>query len=83
MPIDERQLEVDAIMDILEDAIRYDINATIPSISKREHKLWIAQNPAPGENRSMIGNTDFKPPEWSTKPIKLIRPKSKIRQRRK
>jgi len=77
MPIDERQLEVDAIMDTLPNSIRYDKTAIISGVTKREHKLWIARNPAPGENRSLIGNTDFKPPEWGGKPIKLVRPKTK------
>lgn len=75
MPIDDRQLVVDGIMDGLSDAIRYDKTATIAGVTKREQKLWIARNPAPGEVRSLIGNTDFKPPEYSTKPIKIVRPR--------
>lgn len=79
MVIDERQLEVDAIMDTLPDNIRYNIkvNQIIIGVTLREQKQWIARNPAPGENRSLIGNTDFKPLAWATKVIKLIRPKRK------
>ena len=75
MAIDERQVEVDAIMDTLTNAIRYNKNAIIPGVSKREHTLWIARNPAPGENRSLIGGTDFKPLAWAGQFIKLVRPK--------
>lgn len=82
MVIDERQLEVDAIMNlILSDSIRYDLNINIPGITKREHKQWIGRNPAPGENRSLIGNTDFKPLVWAGKHIKLIR--NKLRRGRR
>ena len=80
MPIDERQLEVNAIMDTFTDSIRYNVNAIIPGISNREHKQWIARHPAPGENRSLIGNTDFKPLAWADKFIKLIKNKSKKRK---
>ena len=81
MPIDERQLEVDAIMVTLTDSVRYDINAIIPDISNREHKQWIARNPAPGEIRSLIENTDFKPLAWLNKLIKL--PREKVKRRKK
>ena len=77
MPIDERMLEVDAIMDTLTNAIRYNKNAIIPDVTQREHKQWIARHPAPGENRSLIKGTDFKILAWATNLIKLIRPKVK------
>lgn len=80
MVIDERQLEVDAIMDTLIDAVRYNINAIIPGISQREHKQWIARHPAPGEIRSLIKNTDFRPLAWAGQFIKLIRNKPKKRR---
>jgi len=82
MVIDERQLEVDVIMDGLPDSIRYDKNATISGITQREQKQWIARNPAPGENRNLIGGTDFKPLAWFSNAIKLIRPKAKRDKRR-
>lgn len=77
MPIDERQLEVDAIMDTLTDGVRYNKNAIIPSISQREHIQWIRRNPVPGETRSLIGRTDFKPLAWADKFIKLVKLKAK------
>jgi len=81
MPIDERQFEVNAIMDTLTNEERYNPNAIIPSVSIREHKLWIAQHPRPEDNRSLIEDTDFKPPKWAGKFIKLIRPKRSIRRK--
>lgn len=81
MVIDQRQLEVDAIMDTLIDAVRYNVNAIIPGVSQREHKQWIARNPAPEENRSLIGNTDFKPLAWLGQFIKLPREKPKKKRR--
>jgi len=77
MVIDQRQLVVDGIMGTLPDLIRYDKDANISGVSKREQKQWIARNPAPGENRSLIEGTDFKPLAWATKIIKLVRPKRK------
>ena len=87
MPIDERMLVIDSIMTTVSAERRYDYNAIITfnpliGITLREHKQWVARHPAPGENRSLIGGTDFKPLAWATKFIKFIRPKVKRGRRR-
>ena len=80
MPIDERMLIVEAIMSTVATKRRYDYNEIISfnpliGITKREHKQWVGRHPAPGEKRSLIGGTDFKPLAWATKFIKFIKPK--------
>ena len=80
MPIDERMLLIDAIMSTVDMEKRYNYNEIISSnpligITLREHKQWVARHPAPGENRSLISGTDFKPLAWVDKFIKFIKPK--------
>lgn len=86
MPIDERMLKVDAIMITVTAEKRYNYNAIISfnpliGITLREHKQWVARHPAPNENRSLIGGTDFKPLAWIGKFIKFPREKPKRRKK--
>lgn len=88
MPVDPRQFEVKDIMDTLVPlAIRrnYDqmkAQGETHGVTSREHRLWKAQYPMVGENRSMIAGTGFKPPEWSPKHIEFKREKKRIRRRK-
>ena len=88
MPEDLRQFEVKEIMDTLvplEIRRNYDKmreQSKTFGVTQREHKLWVAQHPMIGENRSMIAGTAFKPPEWSDKHIKFKRERPKTKKRK-
>jgi len=89
MNIDPRQFEVKDIMDTLvpiEIRRNYDKmreQSKTFGVTSREHKLWVAQYPMIGENRSMIGGTAFKPPEWAPKHLPINREKLKIKRKKR
>ena len=88
MTLDERQFVVKGIMDsqvpieIRRNYVKMREQSKTFGVTSREHKLWMAQNPMVGENRSMIGGTAFKPPEWSDKHIKFKRERPKTKKRK-